>query len=183
MIGLPADSDNRLSVAVFLRRPISKMGVIFCIGRLSGPISILWFLVPAHISNPPRQNPNSRWKSIAPSDCSISRRLPRCCHRFPQRRRRAVTTSLDAMPSPPSMPTSRCLRLPRRCTVASLNADATRSPPPSMLTPHCRRLPRCSLPQCRCRAITSLNANVASLNYWLSRLYFVLWSMLVLFWV
>jgi hypothetical protein len=50
MVGLPADTNNRLLVAAFLRRPIPKIGVIFYIGRLSGQTPILRFFVLPHIS-------------------------------------------------------------------------------------------------------------------------------------
>jgi hypothetical protein len=50
MVGLLADTNNRLLVPAVLRRPIPKIGVIFCIG-VSGSTPILYFLVPDHISS------------------------------------------------------------------------------------------------------------------------------------
>jgi hypothetical protein len=41
MVGLPADTKNSLLVSVGLSQPIPKIGVIFGIGRLSGPTPIL----------------------------------------------------------------------------------------------------------------------------------------------
>jgi hypothetical protein len=51
MVDLPVNTNNSLLVSVGLSRSIKKISLMFGIGRLSGPIQILWFLVAAHISS------------------------------------------------------------------------------------------------------------------------------------
>jgi hypothetical protein len=81
------------------------------------------------------------------------------CHRLPQHRRCAIAASLDAASldaelSPPSMPMPHRRRLPRCCTVTSLNADVALSLPPS--------IPRCRLPQRRVLTLSTLLCYVQS---------------------
>jgi hypothetical protein len=50
-VDLSVDINNILLVSTVLRRPISKISVLFGIGLLSEPTPILRFLVLSHISS------------------------------------------------------------------------------------------------------------------------------------